>query len=119
MELEELIDEYKKMSSICYKTDYEDKKSVKQHNKAVDRMYEIINYINLHYSKRGVNEFASLLHVKVNRTNIWAAVQILEKMNVDDDIEKIALSIIKEEAEQSVGMEYWLKEYMNKNNISS
>ena len=35
-----LIQEYLELTKVCATTDYADKKSVKTHNKSVDRIYE-------------------------------------------------------------------------------
>lgn len=59
-------------------------------------------------------EFGKLLDKDDEGTKIWASVQMLEKMAVDSIIEQKALKIIKKEALQSVGMEYWLKSYQEK-----
>lgn len=115
MTLNELIEEYRQMASICNNIDYSDKKSVKRNNRAVSRMYEIVHKLRKEFGNIGMAEFAKLIDVKQDRTDLWASVQMLEKMTVDKDIEAKALTIIKEEAKQSLGMEYWLKSYYNKN----
>lgn len=114
MTLEALIDEYKQMTSICYNINYQDKKSVKSNNKAVDRLYQIVDKIKNEYGENGVTEFAKLIDIKNDGTDIWASVQLLEKMTVDKTTEEKALKIIREESKQSLGMEYWLKNYLEK-----
>ncbi len=79
-------------------------------------MYEIVHKIRKEYGDTGVAEFAKLIDVKQDRTDLWASVQMLEKMTVGKDTEAKALAIIKEEAKQSLGMEYWLKSYYDKKN---
>jgi len=39
---------------------------------------------------------------------------MLEKMQVGKDKEKKALAIIKEEAKDSLGLQYWLNSYQDK-----
>lgn len=102
------------MASICNNIDYADKKSVKSNNKAVTRMYQIVDKIKMEFGDNGVNEFAKLIDFKLNRTDIWASVQMLEKMTVDKNTEAKALTIIKEESKQSLGMKYWLRSYLDK-----
>jgi hypothetical protein len=114
MTLTELIDEYKQMTSICHNIDYADKKSVKLNNKSVTRMYQIVDKIKTEFGDNGIIEFAKLIDIKKDRTDIWASVQMLEKMTVDKATEAKALTIIKQEAKQSLGMEYWLKSYQDK-----
>ena len=115
--LNDLIEEYKKMAKICHNIDYQDKKSVANNNKAVHRMYKIIDTIKLEFSTAGVDEFAKLLDDQDNRADLWAAVQMLEKMEVDSTTEQKALKIIEIEARESMGMDYWLKTYKEKKGI--
>jgi len=115
MNLNELLDDYKKMAEICYKIDNSDKNSVKNNNRAVSRMYQIVNTIKINFGEAGVCEFAGLMDIKDSRTDIWVAVQMLEKMQVDTATEQKALIIIKQEARQSLGMDYWLKTYKEQN----
>ena len=114
MTLTELIDEYKQMASICHNFDYADKKAVKRNNKAVSRMYEIVHNIRKEFGDNGVTEFAKLIDIKQDRVDLWASIQMLEKMAIDKDTEKKALVIIKEEAKDSLGHQYWLKSYQDK-----
>ena len=112
-DIDELINEYKKMTFICSQIDYSDMRSVKCNNKAVDRMYEIVNLIKKEYAEEGIYRFSKLLDIETDRTNIWAAVQMLEKFTVDSITEEKALNIIKKDAETSIGMQYWLKDYFS------
>jgi hypothetical protein len=114
MTLNQLIDEYKQMASVCHNFDYADKKAVKRNNKAASRMYEIVHAIRKEFGEIGIKEFAKLTDIKQDRVDLWASIQMLEKMNVDKDTEKKALTIIKEEAKDSLGHQYWLKNYNDK-----
>ena len=80
-------------------------------------MYKIIDTIKLEFSTAGVDEFAKLLDDQDNRADLWAAVQMLEKMEVDSTTEQKALKIIEIEARESMGMDYWLKTYKEKKGI--
>ena len=110
-----LILEYLELAKVCSLTDYADKKSVKQHNQSVDRMYEIAEKIGYEQTSETVEDFAKLLDVPTDKTNIWAAVHILERIPVDKAIEEKALNIIKQVADgdsvDSVGFKIWLDNY--------
>jgi predicted transcriptional regulator len=114
MTLDQLIDEYKQMAAICHNFDLTDKKAVKRNNKAVSRMYEIVHKIRKEFGYNGVTEFAKLIDIKQDRVDLWASIQMLEKMTFDKGTEKKALAIIKEEAKDSLGHQYWLKIYQDK-----
>jgi hypothetical protein len=114
MELNELLEEYKQMATICNNIDYSNKKSVASNNRAVTRMYQIVEKIKTEFEENGIIEFAKLIDYKQDKTNLWASVHMLEKMTVEKEIEAKALKIIKEEAKESLGMEYWLKNYLDK-----
>ena len=114
MTIDQLIDEYKQMASVCHNFDYTDKKAVKRNNKAVSRMYYIVHAIKGEFGDNGVTEFAKLIDIKQDRVDLWASIQMLEKMQVNKDTEKKALVIIKEEAKDSLGHQYWLKSYQDK-----
>lgn len=114
MTLTELIDEYKQMAAICHNIDYADKKSVQRNNKAVKRMYQIVDKINYEFNDDGVTAFSKLINIRQDRVDLWAAIQMIEKLKVDKTIETKALAIIKEEAKDSLGHQYWLKSYHDK-----
>lgn len=82
--IEELINEYKENVFICRQINYNDKKSIKLNNRAVDRMYRIINIINADLGEEEINEFSKLLDIEDYGTNVWVAVQMLEKIKVKD-----------------------------------
>lgn len=82
-------------------------------------MYQIVAIINTDFGENGVYEFAKLVEHDKDGTNLWASVQMLEKMPVDEPTEKRALAIIKQEAKNSLGMEYWLKTYLAKDSKTS
>lgn len=115
MTLPELITEYKDQVIICSEISYSDKQSVNKNNVAVKRMYEIIGIINSQFGPDGVIEFSKLLNVKDNNTYIWAAPQLLEKMNSTQEIKEKALRIIREVAKEDnargIGFRHWLKQY--------
>ena len=119
MELGDLIDEYKSLPKICNQIDYSNKSSVIKNNKAVDRMYKIVDTINLHFGKDGVEQFQKLLDIKDSKINVWAATHLLEKLNPDKKNTLKALKIIEQIAKgkdiEALGFSYWLKEWKFKN----
>ena len=113
-----LIQEYTELTKICASTDYGDKKSVRLHNKSVDRMYEIAEKIGYEKTIETIDDFAKLLDVTDNKTNVWTAIHILERVPADKTIEEIALKIIKQQADgdsaDAMGYKIWLDNYKKK-----
>ena len=113
-----LIEEYLDLTKTCALTDYGNKKSVRQHNKSVDRMYEIAEKIGYEQTTETIDDFAKLLDFADNNTNIWTAVHILERIPVDKTIEEKALTIIKKQADgdtvEAMGFRIWLDNYKKK-----
>jgi hypothetical protein len=114
----DLIQEYIELTKICASTDYADKKSVRLHNKSVDKMYKIAEKIGYEQTKATIDDFAKLLDITQNKTNVWTAVHILERIPVDKTIEEKALGIIKKQADgdtaDSMGFKIWLENYKKK-----
>lgn len=85
---------------------------------ADDEMYRIIDSIGQRNDPVEIRNFADLLNIEENRTNIWAAAQILEKLNVDNKTERQALEIIKKAAcgvdTNALGFQLWLENYEKK-----
>ena len=110
-----LIQEYVELTKVCFSTDYADKKSVRNHNRSVKRMYEIVEKIGFEQSTIAINDFIKLLDIDNNKTNIWAAVHILERIPVDKTVEQKALSIITQVIDgnsvDSIGFKVWLDNY--------
>ncbi len=113
-----LIQEYLELTKACASTDYADKKSVRLHNKSVDRMYEIAEKFGYEQTTETIDDFAKLLEINENKTNVWAAVHILERIPADKKIEEKALKIIKNQAEgdsaEAMGFKIWLDNYQKK-----
>ena len=114
----DLIQEYIELTKICASTDYADKKSVRLHNKSVDKMYEIAEKIGYEQTTETIDDFSKLLDVTDNKTNVWAAVHILERIPTDKTIEEKALKIIKQQSDgdtaEAMGFKIWLDNYMRK-----
>tara|TARA_R110000744_G_scaffold121663_5_gene226414 strand:- start:86 stop:415 length:330 start_codon:yes stop_codon:yes gene_type:complete len=105
MNIDNLIEEYKKQAKICTESDYLNRNSVRKNNKAVDRMYEIVKEISENYSSSYISRFSELLNNIENRTHIWSAVHLLEKLTIDKQTETKALKIIEEESESDSASE--------------
>lgn len=114
----DLIQEYIDLTKICASTDYADKKSVRLHNKSVDKMYEIAEKIGYEQTTETIDDFSKLLDVTDNKTNVWAAVHILERIPTDKTIEEKALKIIKQQSDgdtaEAMGFKIWLDNYKRK-----
>lgn len=119
MNIENLKEKYLKLTKICAETDYTDKKSVQENNSAVNEMYKILESISESKNQTDIQKFAELLNIEENRTNLWIATQMLEKLNVDKKTEQKALKIIKKVANgngtEAMGFQSWLSEYRIKN----
>ena len=113
-----LIQEYIELTKTCASTDYGDKKSVKLHNKAVEKMYEIAEKIGYEQTTETIDDFAKLLEINEYKINVWAAVHILERIPADKSIEEKALKIIKQQADgdsaEAMGFKIWLDNYKRK-----
>ncbi|MDY2588508.1 hypothetical protein [Winogradskyella aquimaris] len=119
MNIESLKEKYLKLTKICAETDYADKKSVRKNNSAVNEMYKIVELISENDNGIEIQKFAELLTVKENRTNLWVATHMLEKLNVDNKTEQQALKILKKVASgngtDAIGYKSWLNNYKLKN----
>jgi len=113
-----LIQEYLELTKVCTSTNYAEKKSVKTHNKSVDRMYEIAESIGHEKITETIDDFAKLLEITDNKTNVWTAVHIIERVPVDKKIKEKALKIIKQQSNgnsaDAMGFKIWLDNYKKK-----
>ena len=113
-----LIQEYIDLTKTCASTDYGDKKSVKLHNKSVNKMYEIAEKIGYEQTTETIDDFAKLLDITENKTNVWTAVHILERIPVEKALEEKALGIIKKQADgetaEAMGFKIWMNNYKKK-----
>lgn len=115
-DLDELMNEYALLAKDCYEINYGDKSSVRRNNKAVTRMYFIVDKVKGNVDT--ISRFKELLKVEVYRTNLWAATQLLEKVPLDDSTENEALQIIQKAASghdaMALGFQYWLKDWKSR-----
>ena len=108
MDLEKSLEEYKKCVDICSKIDYANKKNINANNRAVKKMYSLLNEIKQN-NKDDIKYFYELLGNEM--AGKWFSHQLLELFQVDPKIEKMALKIIKKLSRKEVGEKYWLNDY--------
>jgi hypothetical protein len=89
------LDEYRECAEICSCN----KNSVRKHNRAAKRMLKLTEQAVKEGSET-IRLFASLLDDPVTRE--WLAYQLLEKSNLDIDIEDKCISVIKEIAASNI-----------------
>jgi hypothetical protein len=111
MDLEKMMEEYKKCVEICSKIDYLNKKTINENNKAATKMYSTLNNIK-NTNKESIQYFYQLLDDEL--AGKWFSHQLLELFSVDSKVEKKALAIIKKLSKNEPGEKYWLKNYKNK-----
>lgn len=115
MTADELIEEYKTLSRNCYQVDYGDKKAVKRNNQSVTRMYQIIETLKNEFGTEGIAKLKPLLDITDSKTDLWIATHLLEKVSLDNETEKKALSIIEKMAGGddvlALGYQYWIKDW--------
>jgi hypothetical protein len=118
--IKNLIEEYKTLTANCANTDYSDKLSVKKHNITVKRMYEIIDSIRGEKTNETIVEFKGLLDLTLNKTNLWAAIHLLERITLDTDLENKAIKIVEAAAKrndnEAIGYQIWINEWKEKRN---
>lgn len=81
-------------------------------------MYEIVQEIRDDHGQDGISKLKPLLDIDEYQTNLWIAAQLLEKVDLDEETEKKALSIIKRIASSSepaaIGFQFWLQDWNEK-----
>ena len=116
--IEDLVEEYKGLTKNCYQVDYSNKKALKKNNDSVKRMYEIIETVKNEFAADGILELASLLDDENNRTNLWIATQLLEKVALDKQTEEKAFRIVEKVAKGDdileLGYRYWINDWKSK-----
>ena len=82
-------------------------------------MNKIVELISKNDNRIEIQKFSELLTIQDNRTNLWVAIHILQKLNVDKKTEQQALNIIKKIANgngaDAMGYKSWLSDYKLKN----
>ena len=120
MDTQILIEKYKKLVEVTAKIDYSDNKSVSSNNKAVTEMYKIAVDLDKNYPD-GMEKFSTLLKIDQNKTNEWAAFNIMNSMSPTLELKKECLNIIEKAAldEDNYGYKLWLKDYYKENSDMS
>ena len=108
MDIQKMLEEYRKCVDICSKIDYMDKKTINDNNKAVKKMYSILRKIK-DEDEENIKYFYQLLEDEI--TGKWFAHQLLELFQVDPKTEKKALKIIIKLSRKNFGEKYWLNDY--------
>jgi hypothetical protein len=119
MKICDLIELYITQSKICSEINFEDKKSVKANNNAIDKMYKIIEDLKNNFSNVEFEEFYLILDIKDFGVNLWGAIHLLEKISLPNIIKNKALKIITNEIKNnesnSYGLQIWLDNWTKNN----
>ena len=112
----DLIFEYVTAVIKMDKTDYADKRSVRQHNRLADRIRAIACEID-HMNPTTKLSFYELLFHENESVRLWVAHHILEVMNYDNTYRGKALKIIayvadKNDGPDGLGNKMWLKKWL-------
>jgi hypothetical protein len=115
MTFSELVNKYKQQIAICSQIDYDNKKTIIANNRAVHTMYKLIDVLKRDFTGEEVVEFAKLLDMKEHNTNVWVAAQMLERLDLSNDLQIKALTVIKEvaagDSPEALGFKIWLKNW--------
>lgn len=107
-----MIDQYRECARVCSTIDYADKSSVKRSNKAVDKMYQIVQTAN-NKGPQSIADLATLLDEPDCAK--WLAHQLVEKAAITKEIKNKCFSIVetlaKGESAEALGERLWLKEH--------
>lgn len=108
-------EEYRKCAEICRDTDFGSKQSVRNHNKAVNYMYKIVERVTLAGSE-AIAELINLLDDEISSK--WIAHHLIEKTKLDPANRikcfKIIEKIANGDGPDAFGEQMWLEEWKNK-----
>ena len=112
-----MIDEYRECVRICAEIEYSDITSVKRSNKAVDKMYQIVEKAN----NEGVGAIADLATLLDEPDCAkWLAHQLVEKATITKEIENKCFAIVevlaKGDGPDAFGEQAWLEEHRDHGN---
>lgn len=116
--MKNIKEEYIKCAEICAQIDYSDKKSVRANNRAVDKMYRLVERAKF----EGPESIAGLIDLLDHSlAGSWIAHQLVERVNFDIEIAKKCFEIIEPlahgESANALGETWWLAENRKKFNI--
>ena len=113
--MHEAVGHYRECAATCQETDYGDKSSVRRHNRAARTMYEIVGAA---VRNDVISAFVPLLDDPV--CSKWLAHQLLEKADVDAEVEQRCLRIIEalaaSDSADAMGEQIWLRDYKKRTN---
>ena len=113
-----MIDKYIEKFCITKRTDYGDRKSVKQHNRAMDSCREIARKIQEQHDELK-SDFCCLLDSNIPDLPLLVAHHMIEVMEYDEEQKAKALNIIyektKEDSVDGFGNKLWLEDYLKNN----
>ena len=107
--MSDLLEDYIACVRITQSTDYADRNSVRRHNRAVDRMYRIVE---LAEQQGQVNHLATLLDDPVSAR--WLAHQLVERTTIDEETQDRCFRIVEGLATTEVGEQLWLRQWRSK-----
>ena len=118
MSKQTVLDQYRKCAEICSKTESGNKSSIRANNRAVKKMYKIVNAA-VRQGQSAIDALSTLLDEPLSGP--WLAHQLLEKATVRPEVERKCLSIIwrlatedSREQIQQRGEQIWLKKWYEK-----
>ncbi len=116
--MKSIRDEYIKCAEICAQIDYSDKKSVRANNRAVDKMYSLVERAKVE-GHESVAVLIDLLNHPL--AGSWIAHQLVERIDINIELAKKCFKIIEPLTEgksaNAMGERMWLTEYQKKFNM--
>lgn len=110
-----MIEEYIDCATTCAKTDYGDKTSVAAHNRAVNRMYKIVDTAVAEGSE-SITTLTALLDHDIAAP--WIAHQLVERANPGTTIIAKCFAIVEDLASgdgaTAMGEQFWIDEWSHK-----
>ena len=110
-----IASEYQNCAIITDSTDYGDQSTIDKHNRAIDKMYEIVITAN----DSGLSEIEKLFPLlDIAETAKWLAHHLVEKAVIPQYIEDKCFSIVEslslEDSPDGIGEKQWLQEWKSK-----
>lgn len=112
-----MINEYRECVRVCSAIDYTDESSVKRSNKAVEKMYQIVQAANSS-GPETVTELTALLNEPDCAK--WLAHQLVEKAAITKEVKNKCFAIVetlaKGESAEALGERMWIEEHRGHEN---
>ena len=110
-----MIEDYRECAGICARTDYANKKSVRQHNRAADKMNKLFRAAVVK-GPDGVSSLVPLLDEP--ECAKWLAIQFLGEPILEPNVKEKCLRIVEAIASgddiDALGARHWLKDWKAK-----